>query len=70
MLVEQSGLCHMVEQQVRATATDLDEIEYPKLRDVFKELNTIERCLEEVMTKLRMTEPDGWPVWDGSDNSR
>jgi hypothetical protein len=63
MLVEQGGLCHMVEQ-ARTKA------EYPKLRDVFQELNTIERCLEEVMTKLRMTEPDGWPVWDGSDNSR
>jgi hypothetical protein len=73
MLVEQGGLCHMVEQ-VRATTADLlvdpASAEYPELRDVFQELNTIERCLEEVMTKLRMTQPDGWPVWDGSDNSR
>ena len=72
MLVEQGGLCHMVEQVVATTADLVDPAtaEYPKLRDVFKELNTIERCLEEIMTKLRMTEPDGWPVWDGSDNSR
>ena len=69
MLVEQGGLCHMVEQ-VRAADLVDPAAEYPKLRDVFKELNTIERCLEEVMTKLRMTEPDGWPVWDGSDNSQ
>jgi hypothetical protein len=75
MLVEQGGLCHMVEE-VRATTADLVDpsasavAEYPKLRDVFAELNVIEKALEEVMEKLRMTEPDGWPVWDGSDNSR
>ena len=73
MLVEQGGLCHMVEQ-VKATTADLvdpaaDADEYPKLRDVFAELNVIEKALEEVMEKLRMTQPDGWPVWDGSDNS-
>lgn len=73
MLVEQGGLCHMVEQVVRMTDGLVDPaaaVEYPKLRDVFSELNVIEKALEEVMTKLRMTEPDGWPVWDGSDNSR
>lgn len=84
MLVENGGLCHMVEQ-VSAISADLvdpaDDLvdpafgvdsaaEYPNLRNVFQELNIIERCLEEVMAKLRMTEPDGWPVWDGSDNSR
>jgi hypothetical protein len=74
MLVEQGGLCHMVEQ-VSATTADLIDpafsaAEYPKLRDVFAELNLIEKALQEVMQKLRMTEPDGWPVWDGSDNSR
>lgn len=67
MLVEQGGLCHMVEQ-TRAITAYLDD-PYPKLRDVFAELNVIEKALEEVMEKLRMVEPDGWPVWDGSDNS-
>ena len=67
MLVEQGGLCHMVEQ-ARATAADLvTPPVYPKLRDVFAELDVVEKALEQVMEKLRMVEPDGWPVWDGSE---
>ena len=72
MLVEQGGLCHMV-QQVRANTADLvgavdaTDGKYPELRDVFAELNIVERALEEVMVKLRMQVPAGWPVWDGSD---
>lgn len=70
MLVEQGGLCHMVEQ-VRAGTADLvapaAEREYPELRDVIGELNIVEKALEEVMVKLRMQVPAGWPVWDGSD---
>ena len=62
MLVEQGGLCHMVEQ-LRATPAT----EYPPLRDVIAELNVIEAALGEVMEKLRMTPPAGWEVWDGSD---
>ena len=67
MLVEQNGLCHMVEQ-LRATTADLVEpvIEYPPLRDVFAELDAIEKALGEVMDKLRMAPPAGWEVWDGS----
>ncbi len=65
MLVEQGGLCHMVEQ-TRVTK-DLINPEYPQLRDVFQELNLIEQALSEVMDKLRLSPPAGWEVWDGSD---
>ena len=71
MLVEQGGLCHMVEQ----TRSLIDEgfsvdDAYPKLRDVFNELDLIERSLSQVMEKLRLTPPAGWPVWDGSDETQ
>jgi hypothetical protein len=70
-LVEQGGLCHMVE--VTQTLTDqgfsVDVDEYPKLRDVFYELDLIEQALTTVMEKLRLTPPTGWEVWDGSDNT-
>ena len=75
MLVESNGLCHMVEQ-TRAATADLIEhtadlvaptvAEYPPLRDVFAELDAIEKALGEVMDKLRMAPPAGWEVWDGS----
>ena len=73
MLVEQGGLCHMVEQESQYSADPAFSVPastvYPKLRDVFAELDVVEKALEQVMEKLRMVEPDGWPVWDGSDNS-
>jgi hypothetical protein len=65
MLVEQGGLCHMVEQ-----TRSVDADEYPKLRDVFNELDLIERSLSQVMEKLRLIPPAGWPVWDGSDETQ
>jgi hypothetical protein len=71
MLVEQGGLCHMVEQ-TRSTAGLIDAgfsvTEYPKLRDVLHELDLVEQALNTVMEKLRLTPPAGWEVWDGSDN--
>jgi len=69
-LVEQGGLCHMIEVTRAATAdlVEPDEPKYPKLRDVFHELDLIEQALEQVMIKLRLDPPAGWPVWDGSDN--
>lgn len=73
MLIEQGGLCHLVEQ----TTSSFDEAlpydndkDYPKLRDVFAELDLIEQALNTVMEKLKMTPPAGWEVWDGSDNSQ
>jgi hypothetical protein len=72
-LVEQGGLCHMVEEAnaLSDVEEELDspEKEYPKLRDVFNELNLIESALQEVMTKLKMTPPPGWEVWDGSNDT-
>jgi hypothetical protein len=80
MLVEQGGLCHMVEQTRISTGdlvntTDLVNTAsvdnpYPKLRDVFQELNLIEEALSEVMSILRLSPPAGWPVWDGSDETQ
>ncbi len=69
LLVEQGGLCHMV-QQVQSTdlvTRQTAESEYPKLRDVFNELDLIEKALSDVMEKLRLNPPAGWEVWDGSD---
>ncbi len=70
MLVEQGGLCHMVEQTRSADLIDegFSVNAYPKLRDVFNELDLIEQALNTVMEKLRLTPPAGWEVWDGSDN--
>lgn len=90
LLVEQGGLCHMVEQISASTAdlvnadSSVDSVslfpdsfvdtsssaKYPHLRDVFAELDVVEKALNEVMEKLRMTPPNGWPVWDGSDNEQ
>lgn len=61
-LLEQGGLCHMVEQ---TKMSPLDE--YPDLRDVLAELDLVEQALSQVMEKLRMSPPAGWEVWDGSD---
>jgi hypothetical protein len=71
-LVEQGGLCHLVElatEFVDEEASDLPEKEYPKLRDVFNELNMIEGALEEIMSRLKMVPPTGWEVWDGSNET-
>lgn len=76
MLVEQGGLCHMVEQtrslidEGFSVDADADDADYPKLRDVFNELDLIEKSLSQVMEKLRLTPPAGWPVWDGSDETQ
>jgi hypothetical protein len=76
MLVEQGGLCHMVEQtrslidEGFSVDDDADADDYPKLRDVFNELDLIEKSLSQVMEKLRLTPPAGWPVWDGSDETQ
>jgi hypothetical protein len=77
VLVEQGGLCHMVESATAEAndsypvenVTETTEDNYPNLRDVFKELDLIEQALNTVMDKLRLNPPAGWPVWDGSDES-
>ena len=71
MLVEQGGLCHLVEQPSSLIDEGFSvDHDYPKLRDVFNELDLIERSLSQVMEKLRLTPPTGWPVWDGSDETQ
>ena len=74
MLVEQGGLCQMVEQTRslidEGFSVDAVDADYPKLRDVFSELDLIEKSLSQVMEKLRLTPPAGWPVWDGSDETQ
>jgi hypothetical protein len=67
MLVEQGGLCHMVEQS--ASLDTGFEVQYLNLRDVFAEIDSIKLALQEVMEKLRLDPPDGWPVWDGSNET-
>jgi hypothetical protein len=70
MLVEQGGLCHMVEQSRSIDpGFGVKKEEYPKLRDVFKELDLVEQALNDVMERLRMNPPSGWPVWDGSNET-
>ena len=55
-------------EQARATAADLvTPPVYPKLRDVFAELDVVEKALEQVMENFEWLKPDGWPVWDGSE---
>lgn len=65
-IVESGGLAHLIE------LTDLQregETLYPELRNIPRELDLIEQALGEVMDKLRMIPPAGWPVWDGSDEN-
>jgi hypothetical protein len=73
MLVEQGGLCHMVEAAGllidEQFGVDASTSSYPKLRDVFSELDLIEKALSEIMERLRMNPPAGWPVWDGSNKT-
>lgn len=65
MIVESNGLAHLVEQP-QVSVMD-DAAKYPELRNIPEELDLIEKALGDVMEKLRMNPPAGWPVWDGSD---
>lgn len=63
-LIRESNGVAMLVQPSREAAPMIPE----KVRDIPSELDLIEMALNEVMEKLRMTPPAGWPVWDGSDN--
>ena len=65
MIVESGGIAHLVEQTRNLNAVPF--MQYPELRNIPHELDLIEQALNEVMDKLRMNPPAGWPVWDGSD---
>ena len=63
LIRESNGVAMLVQQTLRQPR----EIE--KVRDLPNELDLIEAALNEIMEKLKMTPPAGWPVWDGSDNA-
>ena len=65
MIVESGGIAHLVEQTF--TAAGVQPAKYPALRNIPEELDLVEQALSDVMEKLRMKPPVGWPVWDGSD---
>ena len=65
MIVESGGIAHLVEQTRSPNAVPF--MRYPELRNIPHELDLVEQALSEVMEKLRMKPPAGWPVWDGSD---
>lgn len=67
MIVESGGIAHLVEQTRSAEAGPLEQ--YPELRNLPQELDLVEQALHDVMEKLRMKPPAGWPVWDGSDEN-
>lgn len=79
-IVESGGIAHLIQETALMAdeasddpAPDDQDIEggsepvYPELRNLPRELDLIEQALAEVMEKLRMTPPAGFPVWDGSD---
>lgn len=65
LIRESNGVAMLVE---RASASAL-EPRTEEVRDLPRELDLVEAALNEIMGKLKMTPPAGWPVWDGSDNS-
>lgn len=67
MIVESGGLAHLIEQS--SFKGQLRNNEYPELRNIPNELTMVEQALGDVMEKLRMVPPAGWPVWDGSDEN-
>ena len=74
MIVESNGLAHLVEQTRVSVSADVPDHEepaakYPDLRNIPQELDLIEKALGDVMEKLRMNPPAGWPVWDGTDEN-
>ena len=68
LIRESNGVAMLVEQGFRGTNEPRIKDEEVKVRDLPRELDLVEAALNEIMEKLRMTPPAGWPVWDGSDN--
>ena len=65
---ESNGVAMLVQPNLRGSEeTTPKQIEV--VRDLPHELDLVEAALNEIMGKLKMTPPSGWPVWDGSDNS-
>jgi hypothetical protein len=56
----------MLIEQTRRGAKEPRELrEFEKVRDLPNELDLVEAALNEVMSRLKMVPPAGWPVWDG-----
>lgn len=68
LIRESNGVAMLVQQSREAAPMGVSPMIPEKVRDIPNELDLIEMALNEVMEKLRMTPPAGWPVWDGSDN--
>ena len=73
-IVESGGLAHLVEYSSFQAPADKPVSrgtpdQYPALRNIPQELDLVEQALSEVMERLRMNPPAGFPVWDGSDES-
>ena len=60
LIRESNGVAMLIEQTLRQPRMQ-------KVRDLPNELDLIEAALNEVMAKLKMVPPAGWPVWDGQD---
>jgi hypothetical protein len=63
LIRESNGVAMLIEQTRSAKEPRIEEV-----RDLPRELDLVEAALNEIMGKLRMTPPAGWPVWDGSNN--
>jgi len=63
LIRESNGVAMLIEQSRRGQI----EPRMEKVRDLPNELDLIEAALSEVMAKLKMVPPAGWPVWDGQD---
>ncbi len=63
LIRESNGVAMLIEQTRRGQI----EPRMQKVRDLPSELDLIETALSEVMAKLKMVPPAGWPVWDGQD---
>jgi hypothetical protein len=61
LIRESNGVAMLIEQTRRQPRQP------EKVRDLPNELDLIEAALNEVMAKLKMVPPAGWPVWDGQD---
>ena len=62
LIRESNGVAMLIEQTRRGQIEPRTPV---KVRDLPTELDLIEAALNEVMAKLKMTPPAGWPVWDG-----
>ncbi len=68
LIRESNGVAMLIEQTRRGIREprELGEPrELEKVRDLPNELDLVEAALNEVMSRLKMVPPAGWPVWDG-----